>query len=281
MVRYFFVGITNFYCLVSKGRKRKVDRRGRPLYTKQSGEIAHMIAFARCINQADRLMREFHPGEVATVFAEDIDGRKRELMRDMIKKIQLSPGIFGDFTSEPIERVRNGISWVKKDDCVFLQLADAVAYSFRRYHQKIRFGDYLKWALVGRPQVKLDADRTAKQGGKFCAATCSDQAWYHLVAAKIDFPVPHLPRWGLVRQRRSFARLRRETSRSGLSSFRASSSLASGRNSCSIGKLLADDTLEQHIGIPVTGATTPIFTSPPPAPRPPCRSAAAPRTAWA
>jgi len=143
--------------------KKIITGRGHEVFSKEDNNIAHSGAFATCLSDADRFVAECHRDSVATVFAEDCP-EMRATLTWVVRESQ-NPKIGATISLRPHSNIRNGISWVKKESCVPIQLADAVAYSFQRYLNRANHGDFLKWVLFGRPEAQISRDWTTSIGG--------------------------------------------------------------------------------------------------------------------
>lgn len=129
-------------------------------------QFQHFIAFMHCLIMSDAFLREHcPPDEIATVIAEDVDEMRRFLkMAIPIAKsvyvpevdAELRPTmlemITGNVTQRPrwgIERIKDGVQFASKDAAPLLQIADACAFSFRRFFADQSGGDELVRAILG------------------------------------------------------------------------------------------------------------------------------------
>lgn len=147
-------------------------------------EIDHFNAFRMCIAVADRTIRRYAGArEVATVVAED-----HPTMKEHLKKIPrllrdnasvLKPEHFrrtesdiaaGHLTQSGdvrVERIRNSVHFVEKEEDPLVQVADACAYGFRRFFNKEKFGIEFVQSILGP-----DAERLLKDFGPPGGADC-------------------------------------------------------------------------------------------------------------
>ncbi len=142
-------------------------------------EWHHVQAFGRCIALADYFIRTFGAkNEIATVVSEDIPTGKRSL-KAVVKVLQEKPlpvphertiashgPPAGDFQVQRITRVRDTVHFAAKEESPLLQLADACAYSIRRFLEKREFGNELAVSMAGNDPRLLEAlaelrDRTS------------------------------------------------------------------------------------------------------------------------
>lgn len=112
----------------------------------------HYLALHACLTRADKYIRDYgHPSEVATVVAEDAPGMKKYL-RTAPKEWKKVPFVlppnssvrtaeevkkgYGTQESEMIlTRIRDSIHFVDKGDEALTEIADALAFGFRRYFE--------------------------------------------------------------------------------------------------------------------------------------------------
>ena len=101
----------------------------------------HAAAIARCTLSAEIWMRREAPDEVAWIFAEDNDDVKKAakrtqlLMRQKggIAKLALTGG---HERTLPLVKIKDTINFAAKDESPALQLADACAWTFRKWLTK-------------------------------------------------------------------------------------------------------------------------------------------------
>lgn len=108
-------------------------------------EAIHTLTFTRCIAIADEFIRKnCGHKEVATVVAEDVPS-----MRSKLKGIPLTlrknPISFqnketGSHAQFRVTKIRNSIHFVDKSEDPLVQIADALAFSFRRYFADLKHG---------------------------------------------------------------------------------------------------------------------------------------------
>ncbi|MFA6967145.1 DUF3800 domain-containing protein [Bosea sp. (in: a-proteobacteria)] len=126
----------------------------------------HLFAFTRCIARSNKYVRDWgSKNEVATVVAEDVP-EKRKLLRIALEIPEFSFPMDADhvIVSEsekragkvtqtnpgPIDRIVDTIHFVEKHQAPLLQIADACAFSFRRYFAGEEGGDaWIRAALGG------------------------------------------------------------------------------------------------------------------------------------
>jgi hypothetical protein len=125
----------------------------------------HFIAFWRCMARANKYVRDWgRHDEIATVVAEDVPD-KRSFLRKALKlpppEWDLSPdqliltdqdiasGTILQTNTGPIDRVIDTIHFVEKGDGPLLQIADACAFTFRRYFSDQEYGTEWVEAMLG------------------------------------------------------------------------------------------------------------------------------------
>lgn len=128
--------------------------------------LEHSIAFANCMERADYFLRTYLKGEeIGVVVAEDVPSKKRELAQmAMIQREEPIPlpaehqsqstadkaqGIFPDDTVLEIKKIVDVPHFAEKAQAPLLQLADACAFTFRRYLSRQSEGENLIHALLG------------------------------------------------------------------------------------------------------------------------------------
>lgn len=142
-----------------------IIKNDRPYYTENANMLAHVTAFLTCFLKCDEYLAEFCQGEVGSLLAEDVPSMKRTLntMRKALVK-----GHFSELEwlqKHPISHIKNAIQWCDKDDAVLLQLADACAFSFKRYITCQKGGDRLYSAMINKPEFSINQDWTNSPGG--------------------------------------------------------------------------------------------------------------------
>lgn len=137
-----------------------------PLEIKQikQEDIHHCIAFSGCMGRANKYVRDWgDPNEVATVVAEDIP-KKRRLLKKTFRTPSDVPltaenliltdkdrrnGRIMQTNAGPIDRIIDTIHFVEKSEAPLLQIADACAFSFRRYFAEQDYGEKLIIDILG------------------------------------------------------------------------------------------------------------------------------------
>ena len=137
-----------------------------PLNTKlmKLHDFHHVVAFNRCVARANKYIRDWaHPDEIATVVAEDVPDKRRFLKKSLKTghvnlpmtvefviptKAEINAGEITQTNAGPIDRVIDTAHFVEKSDAPLLQIADACAFSFRRYFANQDGGDVLVRAIL-------------------------------------------------------------------------------------------------------------------------------------
>lgn len=143
------------------------EQRGRFYFTEESNRMAHAMAFTLCFDKCDLYLDRECAGEVASLIAEDVPQMKATLRR-VIKDVR--DGVFRGFppfNDRPIQHIKNAVQWCDKNEAVLLQLADAYAWSFRRYMGGKPDGTRLFHFLRGGPEVLYSKDWTNTPVGSF------------------------------------------------------------------------------------------------------------------
>jgi hypothetical protein len=148
-------------CVAMMRRTNPGDPAGRISLAK----FHHMWAFALCMAHADRYIRRFYgPAEVATIFAEDAPKTKK-IINDAFAYLKNNTMSFPATTidsqgknelttaSYKIERIREAPAFKKKADSPLLQIADALAFSIRRYVYRIPRAEELVRPLTTYPNL--------------------------------------------------------------------------------------------------------------------------------
>ncbi len=139
------------------GKKRKASE--------QENRVSHVMAFALAMSAADRVIGALYPDEIASVYAEDVGG-----MRDTLQNI-FTRMRKGDLPGVPwvyeINNVMQGVSFLKKRDSIFLQLADAVVYSFKRIYHSRPGSNRLYQSFWGKPAFRIGPDLKGGGYGRF------------------------------------------------------------------------------------------------------------------
>lgn len=138
-------------------------------------QFHHTLAFGLCVSRADKFLRDYcDPNEVGTVVAENIPETER-LLRMFVKHMRTSPiihrpehltptaaerltGVLRQDGVNAVTKVKDTIHFVSKEDGPLIQIADAVAYGFRRYFAEESLGDEYVRAMLGTDLVRSDWD---------------------------------------------------------------------------------------------------------------------------
>jgi hypothetical protein len=133
----------------------------------------HFRAFTTCVARADRGIRQHAgPREVATIVAEDVPELKG-LLKSVPHMLRTKGTVFpsshmrltetdqaaGHLTQSGdmrVERIRNSVHFVEKNEDPLVQVADACAYGFRRYFEGQKFGVEFARAIVGDENALKD-----------------------------------------------------------------------------------------------------------------------------
>lgn len=128
--------------------------------------LEHATAFSRCLERSDHFLRNYlEEKEVGVVICEDVNEKEKLLLISafMFKNPVFNEGP-GDFlqtraekvlcepAKRPIYDIANIIDvphFVNKSGAPLLQLADACAFSFRRYLSRQKYGDEFVLAMLG------------------------------------------------------------------------------------------------------------------------------------
>lgn len=130
----------------------------------------HIQAFHGCISRADKYVRDWGcQDEVATVVAEDVPEKRRFLRATLqvantdtlaehrrLTKEERESGIVFQTNVGQISRIIDTIHFVEKTDGPLLPIADACAFTFRRYFADQEHGRELLIALLGSDLVWED-----------------------------------------------------------------------------------------------------------------------------
>ncbi|MGN6270444.1 MAG: DUF3800 domain-containing protein [Sphingomonas sp.] len=131
----------------------------------------HAQAFAKCLERADLFLRKYLDGrEIGTVIAEEANERKKLLsavsLRLRKEPLYLSSGALLQSSWEKalnaspkphlytIKNIVDVPHFVPKSGAPLLQLADACAFSFRRFLSKKSYGSELCLAMLGEYEGK-------------------------------------------------------------------------------------------------------------------------------
>lgn len=109
-------------------------------------DFQHISAFGACIRRADSYIRKrATDNEVATVIAEDVPNLRRFLRISHLAymeladsdlaptKLEITTGKRTQENSGPVSKIIDTVHFVEKNGAPLLQIADACAFSFRRY----------------------------------------------------------------------------------------------------------------------------------------------------
>ena len=128
-------------------------------------DLQHILAFRGCVSRADKYIQEWgEQREIATVVAEDVPEKRR-----ILKKIIRAPvpdfsttsefirltvsekkkGVITQSHDVPIMRLVDTPHFVEKREAPLLQIADACAFSFRRYFSELKYGEIMALRMLG------------------------------------------------------------------------------------------------------------------------------------
>ena len=150
---------------VGFGALRKVappDHVNTPKKQKKFNAILHAMAHIGCVIACEKYMIENAlPNEIATMVAEN-----REEAKSIVKHTHdLMRGAIGDVIGFienmdenwceylPVKRIVDTVHFAGKNDALYLQLADAFAFVFRRFLEGKTRGDELYTDLLGKPSA--------------------------------------------------------------------------------------------------------------------------------
>lgn len=135
-------------------------------------ESHHIFAFHYCIAKADQWIRDFGTAnEIGLIIAEDHDMRKHlglvpRILRE--NPLTLSPenltwrqsdvdqGFNNQTASLRINRIRDTVHFVKKDQEILVWIADAIAYGLKRFFNQQKFGNIFSNAICGEQIILAD-----------------------------------------------------------------------------------------------------------------------------
>jgi hypothetical protein len=134
-------------------------------------DFQHIMAFKNCIDRANKYIRDWaDPEEVATLVAEDVP-EKRRFLKAVLKvnvSLPLEESYILATTAEkktghilqtnagPIDKIVDTVHFAQKDEAPLLQIADACAFSFRRYFAEQEYGNDLVEEMLGGPLIWED-----------------------------------------------------------------------------------------------------------------------------
>lgn len=143
-------------------------------------EFQHIMAFGMCIRRANSYVRKWaSENEIATVVAEDVPKLRRYLRNSLNAYVPLedwkllptkretATGKMTQTNSGPIDKIIDTVHFVEKNGAPLLQIADACAFSFRRYFASQSGGEILVKEMLG-----WDLDWEDWQG------PCSEMVFY-------------------------------------------------------------------------------------------------------
>jgi hypothetical protein len=113
----------------------------------------HLMAFVLCIQKVDGYLRErCAEDEIATLIAEDVPDMRRHLctMFDIVKRQYAplaAPGLVSGRLHQGVSRIQDSINFAEKTQAPLLQVADACAFSFRRFFAGQSHGEELIAAM--------------------------------------------------------------------------------------------------------------------------------------
>lgn len=131
----------------------------------QDNRVSHAMAFALAMSAADRLIGALYPDEIASVYAEDTP-EMRGTLQTIFAKMRNGDVPDIQHISE-ITNVMQGVSFLEKKDSIFLQLADAIAFSFNRIYNRRGGGDRLYNSFWGKPAWRIGPDLKYTGYGRF------------------------------------------------------------------------------------------------------------------
>jgi len=144
-------------------------------------QAQHIFAFALCVCVADRNIRTHgRPEEVATIICEDIPELRTHL-KTTISQVQKNPmylpqeqlrrtlsdeqmGFINQSGDLRVERVRNTVYFAEKSEDPLVQVADALAFGFRRYFANQSDGELFVKNILGNDAVRLLQDFASPSG---------------------------------------------------------------------------------------------------------------------
>jgi hypothetical protein len=135
-------------------------------------EFDHIFAFQACMARANKYVRDWgNATEVATVVAEDVTHMRR-FLRAVLKvnppdlpiteqylnptRDEIASGVMTQTNPGPIDRIIDTVHFVDKKDAPLPQIADACAFSFRRYFAGQDNGEVFVRSMLGSDLVWED-----------------------------------------------------------------------------------------------------------------------------
>lgn len=128
----------------------------------QANMVSHMTAFTNSIGTADAYIRQHHNGDVASVYAEDVEN-----MRWFLESVPLLFEVMAEHNEgfSPFTHIINGVHLCKKSQAPLLQLADAAAFTWRRFIYNRDYGLFLKQRMMGNFGITFGNDVRFKDTG--------------------------------------------------------------------------------------------------------------------
>lgn len=120
----------------------------------------HVQAFMECVLKADGYLRErCEVGEIATLIAEDIPEMRQRLRGgfEIARRLYIPDKFLGiqGRRQQGISQIQDGVQFVDKLQAPLLQVADACAFSLRRFFSNQKYGD----ALIRAMGVTLEREQ--------------------------------------------------------------------------------------------------------------------------
>lgn len=145
-----------------------------------SEKFDHLMAYMNCVSRADKYLRvHSKSNELGMVVAEDSPGMKKYLkaVHEMLKEapIRVTSEMLHDYSPTDggddlmVGNIIDCPHFVDKPDAVMIQLADAWAFSFRRYFAGLKNGDDLVCSVLGKNYV--DSALNKEHWGRPTSAT--------------------------------------------------------------------------------------------------------------
>lgn len=144
-------------------------------------QFQHIMAFSNCVAVTDRNIRKHgRPEEVATIICEDIPELRRFLKAvpvslkcspeyippKMLRKTQSDneAGFIRQSGDMRVERIRNTVYFAEKAEDPLVQVADAIAFGFRRYFANQSFGEEFVQHILGENAERILRDFAPPSG---------------------------------------------------------------------------------------------------------------------
>lgn len=135
-------------------------------------EMQHIFAFNYCIAKADQWIRDFgKPNEIGLVIAEDHDlkrylGQVPRILREKPytfspknltwRQTDIEQGFNSQTASVRVNRIRDTVHFVQKDQEILVWIADAIAYGLKRFFNQLQFGNKFSEAICGEQIILAD-----------------------------------------------------------------------------------------------------------------------------